>query len=158
MPKGGDRRPIVRPEGRDLAYASLLCQAMVADTSDAGLEFNRERETLFQRWQRLIRALSRHNVPGFSSPPSTLDKIDDYLNQASFARPVHYPKPRPLTSTQLLLESCLATAASEAQDAMWGPALIADDPEAWATWNTGCHSPGSLDQASPRSLTHPRAR
>ena len=23
---------------------------------------------------------------------------------------------------------------------------------------TACHSPGSLDQASPRSLTHPRAR
>jgi hypothetical protein len=57
LPRGGDRRRILRPEGRDLSYASLLMQAMCEDTSEAGIRFNHERERLYQRWERLVRAL-----------------------------------------------------------------------------------------------------
>ena len=33
LPRGGDRRPIERSEGRDLSYASLLMKVMYKDTS-----------------------------------------------------------------------------------------------------------------------------
>ena len=61
MSRGGDRRPIDRSHGRDLSYAYLLLNAMCEDVSEAGRRFNREREAIFVRWERLLRVLSNHN-------------------------------------------------------------------------------------------------
>ena len=87
MPSGGDRRSIIRPEGRDLQYASLLFLAMCKDTSEAGILFNRERESLFRCWVRLIRILCRYRVIGIGQPPSALDAFPNY-----FVSIVHPPK------------------------------------------------------------------
>jgi len=61
MSRGGDRRPIDRSHGRDLSYAYLLLNAMCENASEAGRRFNREREAIFVRWERLLRVLSNHN-------------------------------------------------------------------------------------------------
>ena len=105
MSRGGDRRPIERSESRDLSYASLLMKVMYKDTSERGAKFNEERETLFLRWERLVRALVHHKVPGWANPPSSLDKIEGYLEVAAAARPVSYPRPRPLNDQETELEN-----------------------------------------------------
>ena len=97
MSRGGDRRPIDRSHGRDLSYAYLLLNAMCEDASEAGRRFNREREAIFVRWERLLRVLSNYPVAGYPAPPRELDRICDYLRAASDARPTYYPKPRALT-------------------------------------------------------------
>ena len=97
MSRGGDRRPIDRSHGRDLSYAYLLLNAMCEDASAAGRRFNREREVIFVRWERLLRVLSNYPVAGYPAPPRELDRICDYLRAASDARPTYYPKPRALT-------------------------------------------------------------
>ena len=97
MSRGGDRRPIDRSHGRDLSYAYLLLNAMCEDASEAGRRFNREREAIFVRWERLLRVLSNYPVAGYPAPPRELDRICDYLRAASNARPTYYPKPRVLT-------------------------------------------------------------
>jgi hypothetical protein len=97
MPRGGDRRPIRAPQGRDLDYASLLFAAMCEGSSKASKRFNMEREILFLRWERLLRVLGQYTVPGWGGPPSTLDRIENYLEIAAISRSVIYPSPRPLT-------------------------------------------------------------
>ena len=92
MPRGGDKRRIIRSEGRDLSYASLIMQAMCEDTSEVGGKFNEERQALFLRWERLVRALVHHKVPGWANPPSSLDKIKGYIELAAVARLVSYPR------------------------------------------------------------------
>jgi hypothetical protein len=79
MARGGDRRPITRSEGHELRFASLLAQAMCADTSEAGARFNSERDSLFQRWERLLHVLADFKVRGWGGPPSSLDRINDWL-------------------------------------------------------------------------------
>jgi hypothetical protein len=97
MSRGGDRRPIDRSHGRDLSYAYLLLNAMCEDASEAGRRFNREREAIFVRWERLLRVLSNYPVAGYPAPPRELGRICDYLRAASDARPTYSPKPRALT-------------------------------------------------------------
>ena len=97
MSRGGDRRPIDCPHGRDLFYASMILNAMCEDASAAGRRFNREREAIFVRWERLLRVLSNYPVAGYPAPPRALDRSCDYLSVVSDARPTYYPKPRALT-------------------------------------------------------------
>ena len=68
MPRGGDRRPIQQPEGRDLHYAALLMHAMCIDESEAGVRFNQERIALFRKWERLVRCLNRYQLRGWGEP------------------------------------------------------------------------------------------
>lgn len=119
MSKGGDHRPIIRPEGRDLHYASLLMQALCDDASEAGIPFNQEREALFLRWQRLIRTLSNYALPGWGEPPPTLEHFDKYFDLLESPRDVFYPRPRPLTSEELSQYQFRQQAASEAYDDLY---------------------------------------
>src|SRR5918996_2200008 len=103
MPRDGDRRPIRPTQGRDLDYASLLCAAMCEGSSEESKRFNLDRENLFLRWERLLRVLICYQVPGWAGPPSTLDRIESYLETAVVShllRPVWYPKPRPVTAEE----------------------------------------------------------
>jgi len=83
LQRGGDKRRIIRPEGRELSQASLLMQALCEDTSEAGIKFNQEREQLFRRWRCLVAKLQNHSVssrgPG---PPAALDRYVEWLNLA----------------------------------------------------------------------------
>ena len=58
MSQGGDRRPMDRSHDRGLFYASMILHAMCEDASAAGRRFNREREAIFVRWERLLRVRS----------------------------------------------------------------------------------------------------
>jgi hypothetical protein len=99
VPKGGDRRPIQRPE--DLEYAAILMHAMCIDESEAGVQFNCEREALLQRWQRLTSFLNVYESHGWGLPPNSLADFDKYFNHLIHPLPVAYPKPRPLTQAEL---------------------------------------------------------
>ena len=101
MPRGGDRRPIQRPEGRDLDYAALLMHAMCADESEAGVRFNQERHALFQKWERLTSFLYRYQLHGWGEPPSTLEHFEKYFNLLVHPHSVEYPKPRALSPVEL---------------------------------------------------------
>src|SRR5918996_1086618 len=122
MPRDGDRRPIRPTQGRDLDYASLLCAAMCEGSSEESKRFNLDRENLFLRWERLLRVLIRYPVPGWGAPPSTLDRIESYLETAAVShllRPIRYPEPRPLTAEEDRHRRLREVAACEALDEIY---------------------------------------
>ena len=63
-----------------------------------GILFNVEREALFLRWERLIKVLLRHRVPGWGQPPAELDAVEKWLDQAVVGDPVYYPELRELSA------------------------------------------------------------
>ena len=58
---GGDQRPLIPPEGRDLCYASLVFEALWQDTSPAGRQFAKESEELYLYWRRLVKGITSYN-------------------------------------------------------------------------------------------------
>ena len=87
---------------------------MRSDTSETGTRFNAERDSLFRRWERLLNVLAHYHVRGWGGPPSSLDRINDWLKAAETGFPIHYHKPRHLTSEEHSLLQYRENAATEA--------------------------------------------
>ena len=142
MPRGGDRRRIIRSKGRYLDFASLLVRAMCEDTSEAGIRFNREREALFRRRERLLRVLTRYPVSGWGEPPSALDRMEEYLLMVQQGRVVYYPKPRPLTQEEQAHDRCRWDVADASLIDIHGELrayLEAGDERATQIWEDACN-------------------
>jgi hypothetical protein len=120
-----------------------LLQAMRSDTSETGTRFNSERESLFRRSERLLHVLAYHHVRGWGGPPSSLDRINDWLKAAEAGFPIHYPKPRHLTSEEHSLLQYRENAATEALQGLYAelrPRLESQDNEARTIWQEACTS------------------
>ena len=91
MPRGGDRRPLFYPIALDLSYASLLIKTLREDTSPDGLEFNRGREALFCRWQRLAKVLTRYGTTRpWLEPPPVLQDFSKWFRNLCISIPATY--------------------------------------------------------------------
>ena len=96
---GGDQRPLIPPEGRDLYYACLLFEALWRDTSPAGRRFAIESNELYMYWRRLVKGIIAYN--GGTSPLGAIKDTPRDLELLAYNhRSRDYPKPRALTDEE----------------------------------------------------------
>lgn len=117
---------------------------MCADTTEAGKRFNQQRHNLFRRWQRLIRAMDRYQLPGMGSVPSEVQHIKPYFDQLELDHIVHaryYPQPRALTpeeEAEYRRRSDIGDQVLLELHQRIGSRYAARDQAAVAEWETAC--------------------
>ena len=139
---GGDQRPLIPPEGRDLCYGSLVFEALWQDTSPAGRQFAKESEELYLYWRRLVKGIIASN--GGTSPLGTIQDTQRDLELLAYNhRNQGYPRPRTLTDEEnACLEGRTDIANGACQEIYLNLGCPSDQPfdwdgsqEPWKTWS-----------------------
>ena len=144
--RGGNKRALHPPDGRDLRCACLLFSAIWERTDKPGRRFSQEYERLRLRWSRLIETIVSRNdgVTPFGALKDT-DQILDLLELPS-NRNLHYPKPRDLTAEEFSCWEWRRAIASDALNDLYvnlgsplqHPTDSDADRELWEIWEDAC--------------------